>query len=243
MVRNVATCDGGPFSVAHTTSTLAKTVDPVCGMSVDPLTTPYHAKHDGKTYDFCSAKCQGKFTALPKQYVTAAPANNAQLVEGGTWTCPMHPQIRQPRSGNCPLCGMALEPEAPSLDDKPNPELVDFTRRWWVSAGLAVPLLILTMGTEFLRLQIVAPAVSPWVQLALTTPIVMWAGAPFFARAWTSVKTGQLNMFTLIALGVGAAFVYSLVATLAPGLFPATFKMQDGMVPVYYEAAGFDPAP
>jgi P-type Cu+ transporter len=149
----------------------------------------------------------------------------------------MHPQIRQPRPGTCPNCGMALEPEAPSLDDAPNPELVDFTRRFGVSAVLAVPLLILTMGTDLLGLHLVDAAFSPWIQLALTAPIVLWAGAPFFARGWTSLKTRHLNMFTLISIGVGAAFLYSLIATLAPGLFPDTFKMH-GMVPVYYEAAG-----
>jgi P-type Cu+ transporter len=153
------------------------------------------------------------------------------------WTCPMHPQIRQPGPGTCPICGMALEPEAPPLDDRPNPELVDFTRRFTVSAVLAVPLLILTMGTDLLGLHLVNPAFSPWIQLVLAAPIVLWAGAPFFARGWTSLKTRHLNMFTLISIGVGAAFLYSLVATLAPGLFPDTFKMH-GMVPVYYEAAG-----
>jgi P-type Cu+ transporter len=149
----------------------------------------------------------------------------------------MHLQIRQPGPGTCPICGMALEPEAPSLDDAPNPELVDFTRRFTVSAVLAVPLLILTMGTDLLGLHLVNPAFSPWIQLVLAAPIVLWAGAPFFARGWTSLKMRHLNMFTLISIGVGAAFLYSLVATLAPGLFPDTFKMH-GMVPVYYEAAG-----
>lgn len=150
----------------------------------------------------------------------------------------MHHEIRQQGPGTCPICGMALEPEEPSLDDAPNPELVDFTKRWWVSAALAVPLLILTMGTEFLRLHLVDPAYSPWIQLALTAPIVLWAGWPFFTRGWTSIVTRKLNMFTLIAIGVGAAFLYSVVATFAPGLFPATFRMHGGMVPVYYEAAG-----
>jgi P-type Cu+ transporter len=149
----------------------------------------------------------------------------------------MHPQIRQPGPGTCPICGMGLEPDEPSLDDAPNPELVDFTRRFWVSAVLAVPLLILTMGTDLLGLHLVDAAFSPWIQLALTAPIVLWAGGPFFARGWTSLKTRHLNMFTLISIGVGVAFLYSLVATLAPGLFPDTFKMH-GMVPVYYEAAG-----
>ncbi len=154
------------------------------------------------------------------------------------WTCPMHSEIRRDGPGTCPICGMALEPEEPSLDDAPNPELVDFTRRWWVSAVLAVPLLTLTMGTEFLGLHLVDPAYSPWIQLALTAPIVLWAGWPFFTRGWTSIVTRKLNMFTLIAIGVGAAFLYSLVATFAPGLFPDSFRMHGGMVPVYYEAAG-----
>ncbi len=149
----------------------------------------------------------------------------------------MHPEIRRDGPGSCPICGMALEPEAPSLDDAPNPELVDFTRRWWVSAALSVPLLVLTMGTDLLGLHLVSAAISPWLQLALAAPIVLWAGAPFFVRGWNSLKTRHLNMFTLIAIGVGAAFLYSLVATLVPGIFPDTFKMQ-GMVPVYYEAAG-----
>ncbi len=156
---------------------------------------------------------------------------------GQMWTCPMHPQIRQQGPGTCPICGMALEPEAPSLDDAPNPELVDFTRRWWVSAVLSVPLLVLTMGADLLGLHLVSPAISQWIQLALAAPIVLWAGAPFFVRGWTSLKTHHLNMFTLISIGVGAAFLYSLVATLAPGIFPDTFKTH-GMVPVYYEAAG-----
>ena len=149
----------------------------------------------------------------------------------------MHPQIRRPGPGNCPICGMALELEEPSLDDAPNPELVDFTRRFWVSAALSVPLLILTMGTDLLGLHLVSAAISPWFQLALAAPIVLWAGAPFFVRGWNSLKTRHLNMFTLISIGVGAAFLYSLVATLVPGIFPDTFKMH-GMVPVYYEAAG-----
>jgi P-type Cu+ transporter len=217
-------------------------------MTVDPAKTPHHAQHSGQEFHFCGANCLTKFSADPDKYVSPTlaptlapnPAPKAPEVAqpGAVWTCPMHPQIRQSAAGTCPICGMALEPEEPSLDDKPNPELVDFTRRWWVSATLTVPLLILTMGTEFLGLHLVDPALAPWIQLALTAPIVLWAGWPFFVRGWTSVITRQLNMFTLIALGVGAAFGYSLVATLAPDIFPATFKMQGGMVPVYYEAAG-----
>jgi Cu+-exporting ATPase len=207
-------------------------------MKVDPATTAHHATHDGVHFHFCSAGCLAKFTADPTKYLFNSSRSEPVAAPGVMWTCPMHPEIRQQGPGTCPICGMALEPEEPSLDDAPNPELVDFTRRWWVSAALAVPLLILTMGTEFLGIHLVDPAYSPWIQLALTAPIVLWAGWPFFTRGWRSIVTGKLNMFTLIAIGVGAAFLYSVVATFAPGLFPDTFRMHGGMVPVYYEAAG-----
>jgi Cu+-exporting ATPase len=207
-------------------------------MKVNPDTTPHHATYDGVHYHFCSSGCLGKFTADPAKYLSDSKRAESVATPGAMWTCPMHPEIRQQGPGTCPICGMALEPEEPSLDDAPNPELVDFTRRWWVSAALAVPLLILTMGTEFLGLHLVDPVYSPWIQLLLTAPIVLWAGSPFFTRGWTSIVTRKLNMFTLIAIGVGAAFAYSVVATFAPGLFPDTFKMHGGMVPVYYEAAG-----
>ena len=214
-----------------------KVKDPVCGMTVDPASAKHHTEHYGTEFYFCSAGCSAKFAADPHRYLSEAPQQMLAAPAGAIWTCPMHPEIRRDGPGTCPICGMALEPEAPSLDDAPNPELIDFTRRWWVSAVLSVPLLVLTMGTDLLGLHLVSPEISPWLQLALAAPIVLWAGAPFFVRGWTSLKTRHLNMFTLISIGVGAAFLYSLVATLAPGLFPATFKMH-GMVPVYYEAAG-----
>ena len=217
---------------------VTSTLDPVCGMKVNPATTAHHATHDGVHYHFCSSGCLAKFTADPAKYLSDSKLAEPVAAPGVMWTCPMHPEIRQQGPGTCPICGMALEPEEPSLDDAPNPELVDFTRRWWVSAALAVPLLILTMGTEFLGLHLVDPVYSPWIQLLLTAPIVLWAGSPFFTRGWTSIVTRKLNMFTLIAIGVGAAFAYSVVATFAPGLFPDTFRMHGGMVPVYYEAAG-----
>ena len=154
-----------------------------------------------------------------------------------TWTCPMHPQIRRDGPGNCPICGMALEPEQPSLDEATNPGLVDFTRRTWIAGALSVPLLAVSMVADLLNLHFLSPAWSPWVQLVLTAPIVLWAGWPFFQRGWTSIVTRRLNMFTLVSIGVGAAFTYSVVATVAPGLFPMTFRM-NGTVPVYYEAAG-----
>ncbi len=212
--------------------------DPVCGMAVDPDKTAHHVSQRGQDYHFCSAGCRKKFVADPSRYLSDAPRAEPEATSGAIWTCPMHPEIRREGPGTCPICGMALEPEEPSIDDGPNPELVDFTRRFWVSAALAVPLLVLTMGTEFLGLRLVAPTASPWIQLVLTAPIVLWAGAPFFVRGWTSLRTRRLNMFTLIAIGVGAAFLYSLVATIAPGLFPPTFRMHGGTVPVYYEAAG-----
>ena len=228
--------EGGCCNTAGA-DTLVTAIDPVCGMTVDPAKTEHHGTHGGSEYHFCSARCLTKFTANPAKYLSNAPRTEPVAAPGAMWTCPMHPEIRRDGPGTCPICGMALEPEEPSLDDAPNPELVDFTRRWWVSAVLAVPLLILTMGSELLGLHLVSPAISPWLQLALTAPIVLWAGRPFFTRGWTSLITRKLNMFTLIAIGVGAAFLYSLVATLVPGLFPQAFQMH-GMVPVYYEAAG-----
>jgi len=211
--------------------------DPVCGMRVDPETTSHRAEHEGVAYYFCSAGCRAKFLADPDRYL-APDASSAAPVSASVWTCPMHPEIRRPGPGSCPICGMALEPAAPSADDGPNPELVDFTRRLWVSAVLAVPLLLISMGGEMAGLHLVPMRWSSWVQLALSAPIVLWAGWPFFERGWASLRSRHFNMFTLIAIGVGAAFFYSLVATLAPGLFPASFRDHAGMVPVYYEAAG-----
>nr|WP_293856007.1 heavy metal translocating P-type ATPase [Sphingomonas sp. SCN 67-18] len=213
-------------------------IDPVCGMTVDPAKTPHHASHHGRAVHFCGAGCRTRYLADPDRYDEGTPRPQPEAAPDAIWTCPMHPEIRQPGYGSCPICGMALEPEAPSLDDGPNPELVDFTRRLWVAALLSVPLLIVSMGADMLGLHLLPAALSPWVQLGLTAPIVLWAGAPFFARGWTSLRTRRLNMFTLIALGVGAAFAYSLVATLAPGLFPPAFTGHGGAVPVYYEAAG-----
>jgi Cu+-exporting ATPase len=213
-------------------------LDPVCGMTVDPATTAHQADHAGASYHFCSAGCRAKFVADPAKYLADEPALPPIAAPGAMWTCPMHPQIRQAVPGTCPICGMALEPEEPSLEDGPNPELLDFTRRFWVSAALSIPLLVLSMGSDLFGLHLVSFAASPWVQLALCAPIVLWGGAPFFERGWASLPTRNFNMFTLISLGVGAAFLYSLFATFAPDLFPATLRMHGDMVPVYYEAAG-----
>ena len=214
------------------------TRDPVCGMAVDYATSAHNAVHDSRAYHFCSAGCRTKFLADPEHYLNGAPRVEAEAMPGAIWTCPMHPEIRQEGPGTCPICGMALEPELPSLDDGPNPELIDFTRRFWISTVLVIPLLAISMIAELIGVQFVTPEASPWIQLSLATPIVLWGGKPFFERGWTSLRTRHLNMFTLIAIGVGAAFLYSLVATLAPGLFPPSFRMHGGVVPVYYEAAG-----
>ena len=216
----------------------AAAIDPVCGMTVDPAKTTHHAEHQGKAYYFCSAGCRARFVADPNAFLGNKPFPAPSATPAAMWTCPMHSEIRQQGPGKCPICGMALEPEEPSLDDRPNPELVDFTRRLWVAGVLTVPLLLVSMIADMLGLRIVSPAMSPWVQLGLTAPIVLWAGAPFFQRGWQSIRSRHLNMFTLISMGVGTAFVYSLVATLAPGIFPDTFRTHAGMVPVYYEAAG-----
>jgi P-type Cu+ transporter len=211
--------------------------DPVCGMDVDPAATAYRAEHGGVRYYFCSERCRAKFIADPDRFTKDSAEATPPPGQSSVWTCPMHPEIRRAGPGTCPICGMALEPAEPTADDGPNPELVDFTRRLWVSAVLAVPLLLVSMGAEMFGLQLVPMRWSPWVQLALTGPIVLWAGRPFFERGWASLRSRHYNMFTLIAIGVGAAFLYSLIATLAPGLFPPVFR-EHGMVPVYYEAAG-----
>jgi Cu+-exporting ATPase len=230
MPEHGASCCSGGSQGAKTAK------DPVCGMSVDPA-TPHHAKHNGEVYHFCSAGCRTKFVAQPEHYLADSPRPAPNAAPGAIWTCPMHPEIRREGPGTCPICGMALEPEEPSLDDAPNPELVDFSRRVWVAGALTIPLLVVSMLPEMLGIHLLPAAISPWVQLALTVPIVLWAGWPFFERGWMSLRTGNLNMFTLVSIGVGAAFLYSLVATVAPGIFPVTFRMH-GLVPVYYEAAG-----
>lgn len=224
--------DHGCCAAGATTSTVK---DPVCGMTVDPAATAHHAFHHGDEYHFCSAGCRSKFLADPERYLApAAPA----APPGTIYTCPMHPQIRQVGPGSCPICGMALERETVTLDSGPNPELADMTRRFWVGLALAVPVLTLEMGGHLTGLTMaLGQQLSNWLQFALATPVVLWAGWPFFERGWASLKSRNLNMFTLIAMGVGVAFAYSVVAVLAPGIFPAAFRGQDGAVPVYFEAA------
>src|ERR1700730_6341366 len=185
--------------------TAASAVDPVCGMSVNRATAKHRFSYKGEDYFFCSARCRERFEAEPEKFLQpkqpepAAPA-------GTVYTCPMHPQVKQIGPGSCPICGMALEPEQVSLDDAPDPELIDMTRRFWMS-------------------------------LARAAPVVLWAGAPFFARGWRSLVTGNLNMFTLIAMGTGVAWAYSVVATFVRQAFPPALRAMHGDVAVYFEAA------
>src|SRR5689334_1811744 len=204
-----------------------KVIDPVCGMSVDPAATPHHAEHAGHAFHFCSAGCRTKFAADPAKYLGgSAPAEPAP--PGTIYTCPMHPEIRQIGPGSCPICGMALEPELVTADAGPNPELADMTRRFWIGLVLALPVLALEMGGHLTDLhRFVSAQASNGLQLALATPVVLWAGWPFFERGWASLRTRNLNMFTLIAMGVGVAWTYSLVATMAPQVFPPAFRRHD----------------
>ena len=220
----------------HAASATAK--DPVCGMSVDPHAAKHTATHAGRPYYFCSAGCREKFIAAPEKYLAPEQVRAEPVPEGTIYTCPMHPEIRQVGPGSCPICGMALEPELATAETGPNPELVDMTRRFWIGLALTVPVFALEMGGHLTDLHmLIGSQLSNWVQLALATPVVLWAGWPFFQRGWDSLKTGNLNMFTLIAMGTGVAWVYSIVATLFPELFPPTFRTMDGAVPVYFEAA------
>src|SRR5882757_10082129 len=230
--------------------------DPVCGMSVDPQTAKHRFACKGQDYFFCSGRCRERFEAepdkflQPKQPEPAAPA-------GSIYTCPMHREIRQIGPGSCPICGMALEPEQISLDDKPDPELIDMTRRFWIALALTLPVFVIDMGGHLGLTHLLPQNWSNWISFALATPVVLWAGAPFFARGWRSLGldpekwlsgfrtrsspnkkvTGNLNMFTLIAMGTGVAWAYSVVATFVPQAFPPAFRDMHGEVAVYFEAA------
>lgn len=209
-------------------------------MMVDPATTPHHAEHAGRTWHFCSAGCRTKFVSHPETYLDAAPRAAGQGPKDAIYTCPMHPQIEQVGPGTCPICGMALEPKDIAVVEGPSEEYLDMRRRFIVSAVLTVPLAIVAMGRHFffpVAHPIVSAQVIDWFELLLATPVVLWGGWPFFVRGWASIRTRNLNMFTLIAIGVGVAYVYSVVATLAPGLFPPQFRGHEGEVGVYYEAA------
>ncbi|MGV9012523.1 MAG: heavy metal translocating P-type ATPase [Flavobacteriales bacterium] len=213
--------------------------DLVCGMDVDPATAKYSSEHDGMPYYFCSASCKTKFDADPARYLKPVKAAAAPVDTGAMYTCPMHPQIRQVGPGSCPICGMALEPEMYSADTGPNEELIDMTRRFWIGVALTVPVFILEMGAHIFPAlhDVVSPKLSAWIQFILATPVVFWCGWPLLKRGWDSVRNGHLNMFTLIAMGVGVSWVYSVVALFAPGLFPEAFHVAPGVVGVYFEAA------
>jgi Cu+-exporting ATPase len=209
-------------------------------MTVDPVTAKHSHVHGGQTYFFCCGRCRERFAADPDAFLNPKPKPVAAetVTPGAIYTCPMDPEIRQIGPGTCPICGMALEPEDVSVEGGPNPELADMTRRFWIGLALALPVFVLEMGGHLFGLtHRIGQATSNWVQLLLATPVVLWAGWPFFERGWASVRSGNLNMFTLVAMGTGVAWLYSIVATLAPGLFPDAMRGADGAVPVYFEAA------
>ncbi len=214
-------------------------IDPVCGMTVDPERTAHYAEHLARTYHFCSDGCRGKFVADPARYLAPRQTLAAEAAPGTIWTCPMHPEVRQDHPGACPICGMALESEVVTAETGPSPELAAMLRRFWVGLGLALPVFLLEMGGHLIPAlhHLVPMRVSIRIQLVLATPVVLWAGWPFFARGWASLKSRNLNMFTLIAMGTGVAWIYSMAAALAPGWFPPAFRNAEGDVAVYFEAA------
>lgn len=244
-----STCCGGTgqaHSAAHghgvvsgtspNSSEASRAVDPVCRMSVDPETAKHRHTHDGRLYAFCSARCRERFMVAPSTFLKPQPAAPA-LLDGAIYTCPMHPEVRQQGPGACPICGMALEPEMVTADTGANHELADMTRRFWIGLALTLPVFALEMGGHLTGMhQWLGQQTSNWLQLVLATPVVLWAGCPFFERGWASLKSRNLNMFTLIALGTGVAWIYSVIGTIWPGLFPASMRTS-GAVAIYFEAA------
>ncbi|MBI4274108.1 MAG: heavy metal translocating P-type ATPase [Rhizobiales bacterium] len=223
---------------AHDKAQQNGVIDPVCGMTVDPHKTPHRHQHIGRTYYFCSAGCRTKFAADPARYLGGKATAPELVAEGTIYTCPMHPEIRQVGPGSCPICGMALEPELVTAEAAPNPELIDMTRRFWIGLVLTLPVLSLEMGGHLTGLHmLIAQTTSNFMQFAFATPVVLWAGWPLFVRGWRSLVTRNLNMFTLIAMGTGVAWIYSVVAAFAPDIFPAAFRSSGGAVAVYFEAA------
>jgi P-type Cu+ transporter len=218
--------------------------DPVCGMDVNPATAAGSIERHGTTYHFCSQKCLAKFKQNPEQFVGGSPKAVVQpspelsAPPGTQYTCPMHPEIVRDAAGVCPICGMALEPIAPHAESADaNPELLDMTRRFWIGLALTVPILVEMLLPERILMAVMAPAAMQVLMLVLATPVVLWAGWPFFERGYQSLKTLNLNMFTLIASGVGVAYMYSLLATLTPQIFPASLRDPHGLIPAYFEAA------
>jgi P-type Cu+ transporter len=214
--------------------------DPVCGMTVDPATAEHRREHGGKTYWFCSGHCARKFEASPENYLHGERPQAKDVPADAIYTCPMHPEIEQVGPGDCPICGMALEPKTVTVEEGPSAEYLDMRRRFWFSAALSLPLLVWVMGDHLLGLEVshaISRQLAHWIQLVLATPVVLWAGWPIFKRCWASFLKFSPNMWTLIGIGVGAAYGYSVVATLAPGIFPAAFRGPEGQVDVYFEAA------
>ncbi|HET7765952.1 MAG TPA: heavy metal translocating P-type ATPase [Burkholderiales bacterium] len=213
--------------------------DPVCGMTVDIATAKYRHSHGGSTWYFCSKHCLDRFSADPGRYAGAKQEPAPSAHAGAIYTCPMHPEIRSPKPGSCPKCGMALEPLVASAQDEANPELVDMTRRFWTGLALTAPVFALAMAEHVPPLHGILPGakVSGWAQLLFSIPVVLWAAWPFFVRGWHSLVSRSLNMYTLIALGTGVAFAYSVVAFFLPGLFPVAFRNASGEVGLYFEAA------
>ncbi|WP_437343359.1 heavy metal translocating P-type ATPase [Rhodanobacter lycopersici] len=212
--------------------------DPVCGMTVDPQATAHHATHDGHDYHFCAARCREKFVADPEAYLGGRkPAPPAPA--GTIYTCPMHPEVQQVGPGDCPKCGMALEPMMPTLDEDDDGELTAMSRRFWTLLAFAVPVFLLAMGPHLSDWHLPSPwdGIAGWIEALLSTVVVLWGGAPFFARGWRSLRPWSPNMYTLIALGTGVAWAYSAVAFLLPGIFPAAFRDMHGRVGVYFESA------
>jgi len=212
----------------------SKARDPVCGMRVDPATTPHRHEHAGQTYHFCSARCRDTFAADPGRYLEPTKSDQPEAAPGTRYTCPMHPEIVRDAPGDCPICGMALEPMLPSMDEEENPELIDFRRRFWWTLPLTVVVLVLAMFGH--RFDAIPVGLRTWLELVLSAPVVLWAGWPFFVRCVRSIRNRHPNMWTLIGIGVTAAFVYSVAATLFPGVFPDSFR-EHGRVGVYFEAA------
>ena len=226
---------GGKFAQGEQASATAENArDPVCGMSVNPATAKHRSTYAGDDYYFCSSNCKAKFEAAPTKYLTPRADVAAASVPGAIYTCPMHPQIRQPKAGNCPICGMALEPLVPTLEAEDTSERNDLTRRFWWTLPLTLAVFVLAMAGH--RLALLRPGVQSWVEFALASPVVLWGAWPFFVRFLESIRNRSPNMWTLIGSGVAIAYAYSVVATLAPQVFPASF-VEHGRVGVYFEAA------
>ena len=216
-------------------------IDPVCGMTVKRATAKHRFEYQGQEYLFCGARCPERFEADPEKFLKPEEVEQRKaepvMPAGTIYTCPMDPEVKQVGPGTCPICGMALEPEQVSLDQGPDPELIDMRKRFWIALVLTAPVFAIEMGRHLGLMHLVLPPWSNWISLVLSTPVVLWAGAPFFVRGWRSVTTGHLNMFTLIAMGTGVAYLYSVIGTLFPQTFPAGFRDAHGEVAVYFEAA------